>query len=185
MTIPTTTILPLDNEKIKEGGAQLEEYMKELIFTLQRQYEDLAQAVNGHIKRSVDVIGGEWSPVLTGSTVEGTFTYDFQTGLSLRRGLIVDIWADVKWTSSGTASGDLLVSLPYKPAVTENSPFVGIVQSSDITFTSGTCIEISAIPNTFLGQIINSGNGSSSINQGVVSSGRLSFNIRYIGQQGA
>ena len=123
----------------------------------------------------------QFLPTLDGST-PGTFTYTHQTGWVLRQGLMVDVWVDVEWSATGTAAGDLFVELPYKVAVSEQMPFVGIVQPSAITYTGGTEIVINAINDTYRGEFWNTGDGFTTANQSVVSSGRLIFHIRYLGQ---
>jgi hypothetical protein len=181
MTLPTTTILPLHSERIKEGGEDLDSYLRELVFTLQRQYEDIAQAVNGDIRNDVSQGSKQFLPTLNGST-PGTFTYTKQVGWVLRQGLMVDVWGDVAWSSAGTAAGNLFVELPYKVAISETMPFVGIVQPSAVVYTGGTGIVINAIGDTYRGEFWNVGDGFTTANQSVVAAGRLIFHIRYLGQ---
>lgn len=181
MTIPPNINLPLHSDFIKSRNpADQEKYMRELVFSLETMYETLATAINGEIRSDTQIQRSQWKPELGGSTT-GTFTYDHQTGWSIRRGLIVDVWGDVEWTAT-TATGDLFVVLPYKVARSSNIPFVGIVQPSSITFTTGTDMVINAMPNTFNAEFWNVGNGVATGNQQVVSSGRLIFYIRYLAQ---
>jgi len=72
MTLPLTTILPLHSERIKEGGSALDKYMRELIFTLQRQYEDVAQAVNGDIRTNNDIGSRQYLPAVFGVSASGS-----------------------------------------------------------------------------------------------------------------
>tara|TARA_R110000868_G_scaffold300583_2_gene561001 strand:- start:1120 stop:1686 length:567 start_codon:yes stop_codon:yes gene_type:complete len=184
MTLPTTTILPLHSEKIKEGGAPLDAYMRELVFSLQRQYEDMAHAINGDTKRSVDVGNVQWKPVLRDSANSATtFTYDHQVGRVLRKGIMVDLWFDIKWTAATATAGNMYIDLPYKVAVTEQKPFVGIVQPSGFAFTAGTDCVANAQSNTYILDIYNTGNGTTSASQGSVSAGQLIGYIRYAGQR--
>ena len=96
---------------------------------------------------------------------------------------MVDAWGDISWTGVGGATGNLFVELPYKVALTDNMPFVGVVQPSAFAYTAGTDVVINGISNTFRGEFWNTGNGVTTARQAVVASGRVIFHIRYIGQQ--
>lgn len=185
MTIPSTTILPLHSERIQEGGKALDQYLRELIFSLQRQYEEMAQAINGDIKRSVDEGSQKWEPLLkdSGDTTL-TFIYDHQIGIVLRKGLIVDVFFDIKWTGcSGIPSGNMYIELPYKVSKSEGKPFIGVLQPSIFAYTGGTDCVINAIPDTYHGEIWNTGNGFVTANQLSTTVGHLIGNLRYVGQQ--
>jgi len=141
MTLPITTILPIHSERIKEGGDSLDKYFRELIFSLQRQYEDVAQAVNGDVRRSVDSGNTQFVPKIRDSADDTTtFNYNHQIAYVLRQGISVDYWFDVEWisVSSGTTGGNMYVDLPYKVAIIAQKPFVGVLQSSVFTYTAGT-----------------------------------------------
>lgn len=186
MTLPITTILPIHSGKIQQGGKELDSYMRELIFTLQRQYEDLANAINGDFKRSVDPGSFQWTPVVGDSADnDTTFNYDHQVGLALRTGLLVDIWFDVEWTSvaSGTTAGNMEIDLPYQVTESLQKPFVGVVQPSVFTYTGGTECVINARPESFLLDVWNVGDGFTTANQGSVTAGHLIGNIRYVGKE--
>mgnify|MGYP003641255964 CR=1 FL=1 len=184
MTLPTTTILPLHSKQIKEGGDGLDAYMRELIFTLQNQYETIAQAINGYNKRSVDDGNAKWEPVIKDSADSSiTFTYDHQVGMVLRRGLNIDIWFDVKWTAESAAtSGNMYLDLPYKVALTEQKPFVGVVQPSGFAFAAGTDCVINARSDSYILDVFNIGNGVTTSAQTSSASGQLVGYIRYVGQ---
>jgi len=183
LTLPTNIILPLRIEQIQSGRPEdMESYLRDLNLSLQQMYEQLAQGINGDIRSDFGVGRQLWTPVLQGSSASGTFTYTNQSGWSLRQGLTTDVWGDVAWSSAGTAAGNLYVELPYKVALSNDKPFVGVVQSSAITYTGGTNIEVNAISNTFRGEFWNSGSGFTTANQAVVASGQLIYHIRYIGQ---
>lgn len=184
MTLPLNTILPLHSERIKEGGKSLDHYMRELIFTLQRQYEDVAQAVNGDFRRSVDAGNNQWTPVLRDTANAGTtFTYDHQVGTVLRKGLIVDAWFDVEWTAAtGATTGNMYLELPYEVAISEEKPFVGSLQTSVFTYTGGTQCVVNAIPNTYRLEVWNVGSGFTTANQSSGTAGHLLGHIRYVGQ---
>lgn len=187
MTLPTNIILPLHTDRIESGDPkELGSYIRDLVFELQTMYERLADNINGSIRADYDITQSSWEPTLKGSTTVGNFTYEHQTGYSLRRGLMVDVWFDVEWSATGGAAGNLVVNLPYQVANVSTSstfPFVGICQPSNITFTAGTDLVINAMPNTFDGEVWYTGDGVATGNQLVVASGRLIGHIRYIGQQ--
>lgn len=187
MTLPTNIILPIHTDRIESGDPKkLSDYIRDLIFELETMYENIADAVNGNIRADYDLTRAAWTPILRGSTTAGTFTYDHQVGYSLRRGILNDIWFDIQWTASGGAAGNLILDLPYQAATVSTAstrPFIGIVQSSNISFTSGTDIVISASPDTFDGEFWNYGDGVATGQQTVVSSGQVFGHIRYIGKQ--
>ena len=176
MTIPTNIILPLPNTE------DLNVYLRELNYTLQTMYEQLAQGINGDIRADYGKGRELWTPVLKGTSTEGTFTYDHQAGWVLRQGIINDVWFDVSWSSAGTAAGNLYVELPYKVALSNQKPFVGVVQSSVLAYTGGTGIVINGISNTYRGEFWNVGSGFTTANQAVAASGQLIGHLRYIGK---
>jgi len=183
LSIPSNIILPLHTEQILSGEPKdLEKYLRELNFSLQQMYEQLAQGVNGDIRADYGQGRLQWTPILKGTSTAGTFTYTHQAGWSLRQGLITDVWFDVAWSSAGSAAGNLYVELPYKVAVSNQKPFVGVVQSSALTYTGGTGIVVNGISNTYRGEFWNVGSGFTTANQAVVASGQLIGHLRYIGQ---
>lgn len=179
MSLPSDIVLPLPGDKKKDEDA--DNYLKDLIFELQGMYEMIANNVNGNIRNNVEVDGSEWIPIMKGTTSSGTFTYTNQTGWSLRRGIITDVWGDVSWNAT-TATGNLYVELPYLVAKSDNMPFVGTCQTSGFAYTAGTYLTLNAIASTFRGEFWTCGNGLTTGNQSIFSSGRVIFHIRYIGQ---
>ena len=183
MTLPSNIILPLHSDYIKSGKPEdLEKYLRELNFSLQQMYENIAQATNGDIRADHGVGNQNWIPILKGTSTEGTFTYTHQSGWALRQGIITDVWFDVAWSGSGAAAGNLYVELPYKVALSNDKPFVGVVQSSVITYTGGTEIVVNGISDTYRGEFWNVGSGFTTANQGIVAAGTLIGHLRYIGQ---
>ena len=184
MTLPTNIILPFQNDSLDSNDPKdVQKYLQELKFSLQSMYEDIAQAVNGSIRSNYGIGRQNWNPTLQGTTNPGSFTYTHRAGWSLRQGILVDVWGDVLWSATGGATGGLFVELPYKAALTNNMPFVGVVQPSGFAYTGGTEVVINAISDTFRGEFWNTGSGFVTARQSVVTSGRLIFHIRYIGQQ--
>jgi hypothetical protein len=186
MTLPTNIIFPLHSDNILSGEpANLDKYLRELVFTLQNMYEDIADVVNGNIRGSVLDPGSEWIPVIKDSIDSSiTFTYDHQVGWVYRNGIFVDSWFDISWSgSSGATTGNMYVELLYKVAVTNQIPFVGQVQTSSISYDSGTYCVLNAINDTYRAEVWNCGDGVATTNQSSASSGRLIGHIRYMGQQ--
>lgn len=186
MTVETSIILPLHTDKIRSQRPEdLESYFRELIFTLTRMYERLAQGINGDIRASFLEPDRNWTPIIKDTANSGTtFTYDHQVGWVYRKGLLVDVWFDVEWTANtGAITGNMYLELPYKVAVTTEKPFVGLLQPSVFTFTGGTECVINAISDTYRGEIWNTGSAFTTANQGSVAAGHLIGHIRYIGQQ--
>jgi hypothetical protein len=134
MTIPSTTILPLHSERIKQGGDELDKYLRELVTTLQKQYEEVAQGINGDFRSNFDEDSKKYTPTVSGSTSDGSGTYTHQIGWVHRRGVLVDYWFDIRW-SAHTGTGDLEVDLPYLSIETEQYPFVCHVSVQNITFS--------------------------------------------------
>lgn len=179
MTLPLNTILPLHSENIQQGGKNLEKYMRELVFTMQRQYEDIAQAVNGDIRNSQEPGNQNYTPTIEGATVAGVGTYTNQIGWVLRQGLMVDVWFNIKWTAH-TGTGGLVLTLPYKSAVTPGNPWVGSIIASGITFTGYLCGSVS--PDTRNLRIIDTQSGGSAVEIAILNSATLTGHVRYVGQ---
>ncbi len=180
MTIPSTTILPLHSERIKEGGEELDKYLRELIFSLQRQYEDVAQAVNGDIRSDVDIGSRQYIPTVSGSSTEGSGTYDHQVGWVLRQGLLVDYWFDIKWTAH-TGTGNLIVDLPYLSIESEQNPFVCVISAENIAFSGYLTGTVD--PGTRELQIYDNRSGTTFNNIALPSAATLRGHLRYVGRE--
>ncbi len=183
MTIPSTTILPLQSDRIQRGGRDLDRYMRELIFTLQRQYEDMAQAINGDIQNNALVGRNNYTPTISGSTLAGVGTYaspGYQIGWSLRQGLMVDVWFDVRWTAH-TGTGDMTLDLPFLSAVSDENPFIAVIAADNITFTDYLIGSVSPDTRNLLIQDVRSATTFNSI--AVTNADTtLRGHVRYIGQ---
>src|SRR5690606_9321337 len=141
MTVATNIVLPLHSEKIRSGNPEeLEKYLRELVFSLQRMYEDVAQGINGDIRADFSEPDRSWTPILKDTANSGTtFTYDHQKGWVLRQGLLVDVWFDVEWTANtGAITGNMYIELPYNVAVTGVIPVVCILQHSALIYSVAT-----------------------------------------------
>ncbi|MFO7881201.1 MAG: hypothetical protein R6U52_01525 [Kosmotogaceae bacterium] len=155
-------------------------YQKDLVFELKNMYEEISQNVNGFIRNSAEIDQAQWEPTLAG-TGGGDFIYASQIGWSVRQGIFTYIWFDINWSST-TATGNLYVELPYKVTLSNQMPFMGVLQPSSINFGAGnTNLVINAIPNTYRGEIWTIGSGAATANLTVPASGRLIGYIHYIG----
>lgn len=182
MTVPKSIFLP--TKKDGSGDEASDKYLLEMIYEVQRMYDNLAKGVNGDIKSSSLSQRQNWTPTLEGTGITGIFTYTNQYGLVLRQGLMVDVWADIFWTAIGGATGSLYVVLPYIVANSLGQPFVGCVQSSTLAYGAGqTYAVINAIPNTYRGEFWASGGGAATTRLSVPNAGRLIFHVRYLGVQ--
>lgn len=171
MSLPTDYIFPT-------GGSSDPEFMR----SLTRMYQMLAQEINGDFRWNLAPLSQRFTPVLKGVSSVGAGTYTHQVGWVYRQGLLVDLWFDVEWTGH-TGTGALYVELPYKAIQTEEKPFPGVVQTSNISYGSGnTGLVIKAIPDTYRGEFATYGSGKATANFDVVTSGQLIGHIRYIGQ---
>lgn len=181
MTLPTTITLPPYAYRESDPNA----YFYELTTSIENMYTDIVGVVNGTTRRNVDPGRSNWTPILKGTTISGTFTYNHQVGWVLRQGIITDCFFDVSWSSSGAATGNLYLELPYKVALVDEKPFVGLIQMSSLTLTAGTNIVINGISNTFRGELWTVGDGIATANQAIADSGsgQLIGHIRYIGQE--
>ena len=185
MTLPSTIILPDNFELLRKNDPDSTiEYMQNLINKLNDMYEDIVGNVNGVIRTNNTQEAPSWIPKIKDETnTATTFTYANQIGWVLRQGIIVDCWFDVRWTAnSGAIGGNMYIELPYKVAVTSNNPFVGVLQTSSLTYTSGDNIVINAYNNTFEGQIWCYGSGIATARQRTTASGRIMGHLRYFGQ---
>ena len=132
--IPLENRLPLDRDKIKSGGEDLQDYFQTLIDTLQKQYEMVAQAINGDIRNNIDQSSRAFIPTASGSTTAGIGTYTRQVAWVLRQGLMVDFWFDLIWTAH-TGTGVLQIDLPYQCIKSSGTPFVNTVSGQSFTFS--------------------------------------------------
>lgn len=182
MPVPTSYLLP--NRKNIKDKKDVDIYITDLVFELERIYEILARGVNGDIKSSYQVGNEKWTPTLHGFTTDGTFTYTRQTGWVFRQGLMVDVWADIVWTNPGAATGWLYLELPYLVTNSDHIPFVGECFTSDINLGAGyTSVTSNAEPNSYRCQFIKYGSAISAQDLTVPASGRLAVHVRYIGVQ--
>lgn len=179
MTLPTNIIFP-DKGNFFGKQASDEEYNRQFIFTLQRMYEDIAQNVNGDIRKDTDIGNRQFLPTVSGATSAGAGTYTHQVGWVLRQGLMVDVWFDVLWTGH-TGTGNLYLDLPYLVALSEENPFVGVLQVSNITYTGDYCV-MNAIPDTRRGEIWVCATAAATANVAMDTAGQIQGHIRYVGQ---
>jgi hypothetical protein len=176
MPLKTDIILPEPTDFADNPG----EYVERLVNDLEDMYEDISDTVNGTFRNNAFVDGSEWIPTLSGSTSAGSFTYTSQYAWVYRQGLLVDVWGAITW-SGGTATGNLLINLPYLVTRTSGQTFIGECLTSGITYASGTSAVISALSNTYTANITIFGSGVSSSTLSAPASGTINFHLRYIG----
>ncbi|MDX1532800.1 MAG: hypothetical protein R3230_01185 [Nitrosopumilaceae archaeon] len=190
MTLPVDWQFPVGLENTGDDNTlPSSEKFKDLTFNVKQMYQKLAQGVNGNFRGSPLEESRKWTPTFAGTTNAGNFTYNHQTGWVYRQGLLVDIWFDVYWSTLGGATGNLYLNLPYKVAKSNNVPFVGVIQQSNIVLTAGNSLVINAIPDTYRGEIWCKGGSTTTAvvtkRQAVKSTVQLIGHIRYIGQYDA
>jgi hypothetical protein len=179
MTLPNTTVLPVHSDKIKEGGEGLDGYIQDLVFTLQRQYEDTANAVNGDYRTSSETGSRQFIPTVRGASTQGAGTYTTQNAWVLRKGILVDFWFNIVWTGH-TGTGTLQIDLPYIAAQTDGNLFTGTVYTESLSFTGVTYGIVDDSARTM--RIQQSQSGGSVANIAVATAGTLKGHVRYVGQ---
>jgi len=179
LTIPTSLNIPFRD--FKDDPKKLEEYVVDLVRTLEDSYKTTADNINGRIRSNDQAEQENWTPTISSST-PGVVTYVTQNGIVLRKGLLVDLWFDIQWSNIGVSSGNLWLELPYRVSLATGQPFCGVLQPSSIAYTGGTNLVVNAIQNTYRAEIWYTGSGIATANQQITASGRLIGNIRYIGQ---
>ena len=186
MTLPSNIIFPLHTDKI--FSLEPEEQQKqweEMIFTLQQMYEDIVGVVNGDTTYIEFPIADQTQkvPLISGSTVAGVGVYGIREMWQLRNGLICKIWFDIAWTDHD-GTGNMIVNLPWRVALSQLTPFIGIIESDDITFGGIlTQLTINCEPDSFNGNIIASGTGAASAPVVMEPAGRLKGYVTYIGKE--
>ena len=130
----------------------------------------------------IHVDGSQWKPTLKGSSSSGSFVFTSQFGYSLRQGILTTISFDLVWTSSGGASGDLILDLPYRCTLGSGLPFVGGCFTSILTYPGAqTAVTIVADPGSFNGFFQAYGGGTNAINVTAQNVGRVAGTLFYIG----
>lgn len=178
MTLPTDIIFPLRLDFVKTGDMNaLEIYLRDLTETLTQMYSDMAQNINGAMRK--------WDPKVYGMTTEGTATYVIRDGWLRRSGIITELWFDVSW-SAHTGTGTLAIELPYQAAVSVGEPWQGVCKSvlSSNAFGAGfTYLTFEAKQNTIVGNIMKCGTGVASAPFALANAGGFAGYIQYIGKE--
>ncbi len=179
MTLPTDIILPLQTDLIAAGDPKaLELYLRQLVEALTESYRITAENVNGSIQ--------QWTPTVYGLTTAGTaISYPRQTGWYRRSGIITELWFDVSWTGH-TGTGGIAILLPFKAAKSENSPWVGVIQSVSASnvFTAGyTYLVWNPQQDSTEGRIVQCGSGLATTAMPISASGGYAGYIQYLGQE--
>lgn len=187
MSLPSELYIPFKRGAItSDDVGAADAYFQDVIGILQAGYGDLASSINGLMRTDAGAQDTLWTPVLADTLAAGTtFTYaaNGQVGWVLRRGLMVDVFFNLVWTAASAAlAGNMYVKLPYKVAVTNGKPFVGVVQTSTFAYTGGSYCVINGISNSVRGEVWNCGSAFTTANQQSKTTGTLCGHLRYIGQ---
>lgn len=182
MTIPNSKFFP--PKKDIENSEDSNKYIIQMVYELKNMYEELSESTNGKIKSSYENQMSNWTPILKGTTTSGSATYSHQIGWVLRKGLFVDVWADIAWSATAGMTGNLYLELPYLVANTQYYPFVGVANISSISLGLGySAIVAQAIPNTYRCEFWKYGTSIATSPLIVSASGQISLHIRYLGVQ--
>jgi len=180
MSLPLTFKLP--EIRNREFDPNVREYLEDLTTELQSMYEQMAFNVNGSIRNYAETDGSQWTPTIAGSTSTGTITYSTQYGFSIRKGIYTTVHFQVSWTAIGGSTGNLILQLPYKVALSSGTPFVGSCFTNTLTFPAGcTAVSIYANPNSTNAFFRAYGSGITSSNISIQNSGSFAGTISYIG----
>lgn len=176
MSLPTELDLPL-----KENYENDKDYFRDVVFEIQRMYENMVDNVNGFIRNDTEIDQAQWIPTIASDGVPGTITYIHQVGWALRKGLLTDVWFDIEWNGKGGATGNLYVNLPYRVINSAGMPFVGALQDGYTPYGAYSSYNVNAIPNTYQGQIWGSGSNLPTAQASIENRGRMIGHVRYIG----
>src|ERR1043165_1800000 len=125
MTLPIQINLPISSE---------DPYLRDLTYALATYLQQSNFEANGTYQTLTDADTSY--PFIQGTSSAGTATYTGTILFSQRVNLITRIWFDITWENH-TGTGNLTVVLPYYAQFVSNLPFVGVIESSDLTFTAG------------------------------------------------
>lgn len=182
MTLPNQFSFPqLPNENDPE---KIYQYLKEMHVELNSMYEQMAFNINGNFLTSSLDPEEKWVPTMAGSTTAGTFDYENQVGLVLRRGLIVDLWFGCAWASSSGATGGYRMNIPYKVGKNTDA-LIGVCFCSTLPLNAGyTAIVCYSINDTYTIGFRQYGSGVDYIDIPVLGgNGLFTGYIRYVGEE--
>lgn len=183
MTLPVNVTLPLDSGLIKsQDPVQLYEYLRKLVYVLTVHIQQANQSANGNISQITDTLNPGYEFV-QGSTAGGTGTYTNCIIWTRRSNLLTTSWFDITWTAT-TGIGNLLIQLPYFCQPSTQAPFVGVIESDNMTFTAGyTYLTGNLTPGTNLLGINQNGSAVPVLALPISGTGHLRGFIEYVGQQ--
>lgn len=176
MTVPSNVILPT-----RVDYPDNEEYERKHNEAIKNYLDDIVKATYGEYQSDFETGQESYIPKVLGATTAGDASYARAVGWTLRRSLMVDVWFDVQWTGH-TGTGNMYIELPYIVASTSGLPYVGIIQSSTITYAGYDGLVCNAISNSYRLEIWSTGTGAVTANVPVAVDGRLIGHVRYIGQ---
>lgn len=126
MTVDPSQNLPFLSDHILSGSkAALHEYLLILVRDLQYKLELIANAVNLKIDDLTDTVD-TFTPVVVGSTIAGTGTYDTQVGIYGLLGKTCWFTIQLTWDAANhTGTGNVTITgLPATSATTSNANLV-------------------------------------------------------------
>jgi hypothetical protein len=151
---------------------------------LNEMYEQISTGINGNQKSSFSSAPFLYTPILNGSGVAGTFTYISQNAVVFRMGTLIDLWYEIVWTSKGSATGNLELTLPYKSSLFTGFPFVGGVFTGGINIGAFTGVYLAPNSKSFKGLFWrHTASGTAKSLLPVPGSGNIQGNIRYMATQ--
>ncbi len=183
MTLPINVTLPLDSTRIKsQNPKDLYEYLRTLVYVLTVHLQQANQSANGNISQLTNSSDPGYQFVV-GSSSAGAGTYSNCMIWTRRSNLFTSVWFDITWSAT-TGTGNLLIQLPYKCQPSTQAPFIAVIESDSITYTSGyTYLTGNLTPGTNLLAINQNGSGEPLLAFPISMTGHLRGSIHYVGQQ--
>lgn len=182
MTLPTNVTLPYINSDDTKDPESLKIYIRRLVFALTNSLQTTNATVNGGARGITSSNQPEY-PFIVGSTTAGTAIYT-NAIITLRRvNLMSYIWFDIEWAAH-TGTGNVLITSPFYSRNVIGFPFVGVVESNSVSWTTGySYLTLNIAPNTNTIAVDQSGSGLPLIGLPISPTGHLRGSIAYEGQQ--
>jgi hypothetical protein len=185
MTLPVNITLPLDQTLIKSDDPEmLYDYLRKLIYVLSTQMQQTNEAVNGTLTLITDSTLPAYNFITSSIPATPSTTTYSSSALWIRRSnLYTQAWFDITWAND-TDTGNLQINLPYSSQPSPLFPYVGAIESDNITFTAGyTYLTANILPETNTIEIHQCGSGVPVLPLPVSAAGHLRGSITYVGQQ--
>ena len=185
MTLPVNITLPLNEDLIKSDDPEtLFIYLRKLVYVLSTQMQQTNEAVNGTLTLITDLTIPAYNFITSSiPAIVSTTTYTTSTLWLRRSNLYTSVWFDISWASD-TDTGNLQINLPYSSQPSLLQPYVGSIESDNMTFTAGyTYLTANILPGTNTIEIHQCGSGVPVLPLPVTAAGHLRGSITYVGQQ--